>query len=131
MNLFNSFDSTVSRYVLKFYLIWTLLVNDTIWYLVDFNFLSQHLFLFYVITRRNATIPWELKRAIQSPFNHHSVDWMAGTFQWPFSDHSVPFSHHSVAFQYICNIHFSSFFFVYTLSYMHYFFIFLMQDPPG
>ena len=26
--------------------------------------------------RQNATIPWKMK-----------VDWMAGTFQWPFSDH--------------------------------------------
>ena len=23
--------------------------------------------------------------AFQSPFSNHSVDWMAGTFQWPFS----------------------------------------------
>ena len=54
---------------------------------------------FLWITRRNATIPWKLKGAIQSPFSHHSVDWMAGTFQWQFSGLSVPFSYHSVAFQ--------------------------------
>ena len=44
-------------------------------------------------TRRNATIPWKLKGAIQSPFSHHSVDWMAG-----FSDHSVTIQCHSVAY---------------------------------
>ena len=47
-------------------------------------------------TRRNATIPWKVKGAIQSPFSHHSVNWMADTFQWTISEHSVtitsPFS---------------------------------------
>ena len=63
---------------------------------------ENNVFLFWNvlwITRRNATIHRKLKGAIQSPFSHHSVDWMAGTFQWPLSDHSVPFSHHSIAFQ--------------------------------
>ena len=66
-----------------------------------FTIISNLLFSFEQVslTRRNATIQWKLKGAIQSPFSHHSVNWMAGTFQWPFSDHSVPFSHHSVAFQ--------------------------------
>ena len=53
----------------------------------------------FTCTRRNASIPWKLKDAIQSSFSHHSVDWMTGTFQWPFSDLSVSFSHHSIAFQ--------------------------------
>ena len=35
-----------------------------------------------------ATEQWREMRfsvAFQSPFRDHSVDWMAGTFQWPFS----------------------------------------------
>ena len=53
------------------------------------------------ITRQNATIPWNLKGAIQSPFSHHSVDWMAGTFQWPFSDIQSPFRRLSLIFTFL------------------------------
>ena len=54
-----------------------------------------------IITRRNATIPWKLKGAIQSPFSHHSVDWMACAFQWPFSAIQSPFRRLSVIFNFL------------------------------
>ena len=61
----------------------------------------QRLVSGWTSTRRNATISWKLKGAIQSPFSHHSVDWMAGTFQWPFSVIQSPFSRLSVIFTFL------------------------------
>ena len=83
-------------------------------YKISFKIIGTQGYLKLSFARRNATIPWKLKEAIQSRFIHHSVDWMAGTI----IDHSITIQCHSVTIPSpFSKIHG---FFVYNWSYMHY-----------
>ena len=119
----------LNSYVIRFWIRWTLLFSNKKHRFSPCTFTKpQHLIIDFdytftyiaVYTRRNATIPWKLKGAIQSHFSHHSVDWIAGTFQLLFSAIQSPFRRLSVIFTFL--------FPVYYWSYMHYFFIYLMLD---